>query len=166
MINSTVRIRIRKRQNTGVALEGITPPRLTECLFQLTCDGIGAQAGTNVPLNGYEACGQGGGRGLNQEAGDELGLGAPRQGNGGVVHVGDTDAARRADVWGLDEVVRSGVKPQHYMQINRQSSFPQRLTLHSGDLLVHRPAGQRVFQGVKVDLVGCCNLSETIKRTE
>lgn len=49
------------------------------------------------------------------------------------------------------------------MQINRQSGV-EGLTLHGGDLLVHRPAGQRVFQGVEVDFVGSCNLSETIKR--
>lgn len=95
------------RQNTAV--QPLPPP--TERLFQLTCDCVGAQAGANVPLNGYEARWQGGGRGLDQEAGDGLGLGAPRQGDGRVVHVGDANAARRADVWGLDEVVRSGVKP-------------------------------------------------------
>lgn len=46
----------------------------TKRLFQLTRDGVGAQAGADVPLNGYEARGQRGGRGLDQEAGDELGL--------------------------------------------------------------------------------------------
>lgn len=86
------------RQNTATLERTTFPP--IELLFLRTCDGVRAQTGLNVPLNGYEACGKRGGRGLDQEAGDELGLGAPRQGDGGVVHVGDANAARRADVWG------------------------------------------------------------------
>lgn len=84
---------------TEVALERTTFPPI-KLIFPRTCDGVGAQAGLNGSLNGYEACGKRSGRGLDQEAGDELSLGAPRQRDGGVVDVGDANAARRADVWG------------------------------------------------------------------
>lgn len=60
---------------------------------------------------------------------------------------------------GWDEVVRSRVKAQ-----DRHGNQTSRLTLHSGDLLVHRAAGQGVFQGVKVDVVGRGHLSEREKK--
>jgi len=40
------------------------------------------------------------GRGLHQEAGDGVRLGAPGQRDAGVTDVMETDATRRADVWG------------------------------------------------------------------
>lgn len=53
------------------------------------------------------------------------------------------------------------------LHANKQkSNFPQRLTLHCRDLLVDWPAGQRVFQSVKIDFIGGCNLSDTMKGEE
>ena len=58
--------------------------------------GVGAGIRGDGPLDGGAA--SGGGRGLNQEARDGLGLGSPGQGDGGVLCVRDTHATQRTDV--------------------------------------------------------------------
>lgn len=68
------------------------------CLYLRTCDSVWTQVGVDGLLNGYVASRGGGGCGLNQEARDGFCLGAPRQSDGRVVHVGDAYAARRADI--------------------------------------------------------------------
>lgn len=49
-------------------------------------------------MNRNVACRGGGGCGLDQEARDDVCLGTPRQGDGGIVHVRDAHATRRADI--------------------------------------------------------------------
>lgn len=66
--------------------------------FMFTCNSIWTQAGFDGPLNGYVARGQGCGRGFDQEARDGFCLGAPRQSDGRVIHVGNAHTARRADI--------------------------------------------------------------------
>ncbi len=62
-----------------------------------TSNGVGAWIGFNGSLDRVMAAH--GGCGLYQEARDGLGLGAPGESDGGVLHIGYTDTSRWTDVW-------------------------------------------------------------------
>lgn len=150
-------------------------------LYLCTGNSKRTQAGVDGLLNGYVACGWGGGCGLNKKARDGFRLRAPRQSDGRVVHVRDAYATRRADILNTKrtEKVRrwrnNSWSTDYFNKNNHRSVFTcqciclsgflfMRLTLLSGDLSLNWPAGQWVFQGINVDFIGSCNLGEVRKR--